>query len=498
MRANYLSYGSPQFRFLSEKQIEELHFATLQIMEKAGVAFECQEAIDLLADAGADVSDPNRVKIPSYLVEKTLRTALKTITIYSRDGEPAFVLNRGAGVHFGAIVDQPQMLDPYTRKKRQYYIEDIGAVARLCDALPNIDRVFTSLNNPTIPTVIADKVSLLQAILNTSKPVGSQINDVASLREMIDLCAMVAGGEEQLRKKPFFMGSCEPVSPLIQGKEAMEKSLLCAEKGVPIFVYPMPMAGATVPATLPGAVVISNAEVLSHLVVLQLKNPGAPVIIGSIPSIMDMKTMIFAFGAPELSVMVTALTELAHYYQLPIQGAMGTDADVMGTQATAEIVYQIFTFALCGVDLVHNAGLMSKAEIVSPELIVLTDEIIDMVRVFLRGLEINDETLPLDLMVRLGPRATYLTESHTRKHFREFWMPKIFDRSFMRQEDSQNCEELLNQRTIKILETHQPKPLPEDLVRELKKMEKTWFERVGLKHEYPKRESRSHQALKKL
>ena len=113
MRSNYIHFGSPQFRLLSDKQIEELHFASLQILERTGVAFECQEAIDLLAEAGADVSDPNRVKIPSYLVEQALRTAAKTITIYTRDGEPAIVLN-GMTSHFGGHNALAEYLDPYT------------------------------------------------------------------------------------------------------------------------------------------------------------------------------------------------------------------------------------------------------------------------------------------------------------------------------------------------------------------------------------------------
>ena len=488
MRANYIQYGSPQFRILSDKQIEELHFATLQILERTGIAFEWQEAIDILGDAGADVSNPNRVKITPYLVEQTLRTAPKSITLYTREGEVAFVLNGMTGSHFGSSVDCPEILDPYTRKLRQCYIQDIADIVRLCDALPNIERVFTSLTNRTVPGAIADKVSLLQAILNTSKPIGCQINDVSSLREMIELCSIVAGGENQLRKKPFFMGSSEPVSPLIQGKDAMEKSLLCAEKGIPNCVYPMPMAGATTPATLPGTVAISNAEVLSQLVVLQLKNPGTPVIIGSIPSIMDMKTTIFSDGAPEMMLMVGALTELCHYYKLPMQGTAGkTDAAVIGAQAAAEITYQILISVLSGADLVANVGYVYHSTAVSPELMVLADETIGKVKVLMNGMEINSETLPLDLIEQLGPKSTYLTENHTYRHFKEFWVPRIFDRSFIRKEGTKDCEALLNERTIKIIETHQPKPLPEDVVRELKKVEKTWFEREGLKHEYPKR-----------
>ncbi len=490
MRTDYVQYGSPQFRILSDKQIEELHFASLQIMERAGVAFECQEAIDILGEAGADVSKTDSVKIPSYMVEQALRTAPKMVTLYDREGEPAIVLNGQTGSHFGSMPDCPDYLDPYTRKRRTCYVEDIADTARLIDALPNIEWSYLATGHKTVPGAIADKVSLLQFILNSSKPVIAEINDVSSLEEMIALCSIVAGGEEQLRKKPFFGGSSEPVSPLVQGKDALEKTLLCAEKGIPNVIYPMPMAGATAPATFAGCLAIANAEVLSQLVVAQLKKPGAPVIFGAIPSIMDMKTTIFSYGAPEMSLMVGALTQVSHYYKLPMFGTAGTtDTDVVGAQAGVEITYQILIQTLARADLIHDVGLSYSARVIIPELIVLANEVIDMVKVLMGGIEINDETLPLDLIERLGPKANYLSQAHTLKHFRSFWVPKVFDRSFVKKEDTKICEELLNERTIQILETHKPKPLPEDLVRELKKVEKTWLERAGMK-EYPKREQR--------
>ena len=487
----HTSYGQGsrlQFRILSDKQIEELHFATLQILERTGVTFECQEAITILGNAGADVSDPNRVKIPSYMVDQALATAPKMITLYTREGEPAIVLNGLSGAHFGAKTDLREFLDPYTRKRRVSYIADIADMARLIDALPNIEWGYTSGSNLTLPGVIADKVTVLQIMLNTSKPVICETSDVSSLREMITLCSIIAGSEEQFRKTPFFASSSEPVSPLIQGKDALEKSLFCAEKGIPNIVYGMQMAGATAPATFAGCLAIANAEVLSQLVVIQLKKAGAPVIYGSMPNIMEMRTTIYPYGAPELTLMIGALTELCHHYGLPMFGTAGTvDAEVVGVQAAAEITYQLLISALTGADLVHNAGLMYHGIVVSPELLVLANEIIDMVNVLKGGIEINDETLPLDLIERLGPSSDYLSESHTLKHFRKFWVPKIFDRSMVRKEGVKDCEQLLNQRTIEILETHQPKPVSDDLVKELKKVEKTWFDRVGLKHEYPER-----------
>jgi len=487
MRANYIHYSSPQFRLLSDKQIEELHFASLQIMERIGILFECQEAIDLLGEAGADVSDPTRVKIPSYLVEQALNTTPKMVTFYTREGELAMVLNGQTGSHFGSLPDCPYYLDPYERQRRTCYIEDIADTARVIDALPNMEWAYLATGHQTIPGAIADKVSLLQFILNSSKTVIAEISDVSSLREMIDLCSIVAGGEEALRKKPFFGGSSEPVSPLVEGKDAMEKSLVCAEKGIPNVVYSMPMAGATTPASFAGCLVIANAEFLSQLVVIQLKNPGAPVIYGAIPDIMEMRTTIFPYGAPEMSLMVAALTELSHYYRLPMFGTAGCiDAEVVDAQAGAEVTYQVLMTALSGADLVHDVGLVYHATTISPELIVFVNEIIDMVNVSMGGIEINDETLPLDLIERVGPRGTYISEKHTLKHFRKFWAPTIFDRSVVKDENTKRCADLLKEKTIEILKTHQPKPLSEDVLKELKKVEEGWLKRVGLK-EYPKR-----------
>ena len=486
MRHNYVQYNTPQFRLLSDNQIEELHLATLQIMERTGIAYDCQEAIDLLDGAGADVSNPDRVKIPSYLVEQALRTAPKSITLYTREGE-AGVVGNGTGSHFGTILGAPEYLDPYTRTRVTCYVEDLATMTRVGDALSNMEWLWTGSANRTIPGAISDKVSLLQAFINTAKPVAFCLNDAESLREMIEVCSIIAGSEEEFLKRPFTCCSSEPVTPLTQDRDAMGKSLLCAEKGIPNIVYGFQMAGATAPATRAGILAVANAEVLSQLVVIQLKNPGAPVIYGGMPSVMDMKTTIASYGAPELTFMVAALTELSHYYKLPMLGTAGcTDADAINAQTAAEVTYQTMLAALSGADFVHDVGSMYHNTMASPELVVFCNEIIDMVKVSMGGIEINEDTLPLDLIDRLGPRGTYISEKHTLKHFRNFWSPKIFDRSVTKGAGAKNCEDMLNELTIKIIETHQPKPLPEDVLKELGKIEAGWLKRVGLT-EYPKR-----------
>lgn len=478
----------PEFHLLSETKKEKLHCATLEILEKTGVAFESQAAIDILAASGADVFNPDRVKIPASLVEQALKTTPKEVTLYTREGEPAIVLNGKTGSHFGAHTDMDDYLDPHTKIRRRCYVEDIADMARLIDALPNIEWSRTSTGHTPLPGEISDKVSLLQAILNCSKPIVCVTNDVASLSDMLELCAVVAGGEKRLKQRPFIAGSNEPTSPLFHGKDAMEKSLLLAEKGIPNVVYGMQMAGATAPATFAGCLCTANAEILSHVVVLQIKNPGAPIIFGSIPNIMDMHTTICPYGAPEMSLMVGAYTELCHYYKIPMFGTAGcTDAASIGSQAAAEITYSIYTSVLTGADLVHDVGLMDHATLLSPELTVLADEIIEMVSVLTRGIPVSDETLALDLIEKVGPRSNFLHERHTLKHFRNFWFPNVFDRSMSRDSKTKNCEQLLNEKTVEILRSHKPEPMPDEMIKELKKMEQGWFKQIGIEYEYPKK-----------
>jgi trimethylamine--corrinoid protein Co-methyltransferase len=303
----------------------------------------------------------------------------------------------------------------------------------------------------------------------------------------LEVCAVIAGGEKAFIARPFLLSFSMAISPLILGPDALERDLICAEKKIPNVVYSSAMAGATCPATLPAAIAISAAEFLSQLVIIQLKNPGAPVIVGSSPSIMDMKALIYAFGAPEAYFADVALTEIAHSYRLPIFNTAGqTDAVVIDAQAAAEATYQTVMALLCGADFVHGVGEMYQGRMASPEYAVLCSEIIDMIKVMMKGIEINEDTLPLDLIDMVGPKGSYVSEKHTLKHFRRFWAPTVFDRSAVRTPETKDCAELVREKTINILKSHRPKPLPADVEKELRKIERAWLRRAGLK-DYPKR-----------
>lgn len=490
MKANYLQYNSPQFRVLSPKQMSDVHFASLHILEHIGVSIYCDEAIGLLADSGADTTNSKRVKIPGPVVEQALRTAPKSVTLYTREGKPHMFLN-GQQIYFGAVSDCPDILDPYTRQRRPHYADDTGAMARLVDFLPNIDWIMNGGLAKGLPPALAEKVTQVQCLMNTSKPIVPSTIDAQGLRAMLELYSIVAGGLAALKSRPFLCNSVEPTTPLVLELNALEMSLICAEHRIPNVIFSMLMAGGTSPATFAGTLAVANAELLGLLTVIQLKNPGTPVIYGGEPNIMDMKTAIFPYGAPELCLLSACLTEITHSYGLPMFGTAGTtDAKVIGAEAGAEVMYQCLMAALSGADMVHDVGLMDHCTMVSPELIVLTDEIIGMVDVSMQGVEINDATLALDLIEKVGPGGNFLNEDHTYEHFKKFWVPQLMDRTQLttglNEQPGVHCEELLNKRTKDILDTHKPNPLPEDMVEEIRKLEKSWFKELGFNYEYPK------------
>jgi trimethylamine--corrinoid protein Co-methyltransferase len=212
------------------------------------------------------------------------------------------------------------------------------------------------------------------------------------------------------------------------------------------------------------------------------------------PNIMDMATAIYPYGAPELNVLSVCLTELSHYYGLPMWGTAGcTDAKIIGAQAGAELMFECLASALSGADFVHDTGLMDHATMISPELIVLMNEIIDMVNVLMRGIEVSDQTMDLDLIDSVGPGGSYIAEDDTLRHFKSFWFPKVLDRTRLTAgidgESSKHCEDLVQEKTRKILETHFPQPLSEEIVKEIRELEESWFKAVGLSYEYPSKRS---------
>ncbi|MCD6472482.1 trimethylamine methyltransferase family protein [Candidatus Aerophobetes bacterium] len=472
MRSNQKIYETPQFEILSENQRERIYSAALEVLEHTGVKIQGEKALSLLKEAGAS-ADGEIVYIPSYLVENALRSTPKKVLIYTRDGNLAMRLE-GFNSYFGTGSDCPSILDSFTGERRKFTKRDVEQAAVICDTLPNIDFMMSMGLISDKPTVVTDIHQFQAMVFNTKKPIVFTSLTIPGAEDIIKMAGIIAGSEEELRRKPFIIHYIEPSSPLAVSKEAVDRLLLSADKGIPVVFTPGPMAGATSPATLAGTLVTALAESLSGIVLSQLKREGLPLIVGGTSGIMDMRTAITPYGGPEFYLLNAAMSELCRFIGVPMFGTAGcSDAKKFGEQAAIESSLSVITQVLSGANLIHDIGYLESGLTGSFDMLVLTDEIIAMAKRFMRGINTDDERLALQVIDKVGPGGNYLVEDHTLKYFKEYWEPKLIDRqNYKRWSDkgSKSLGERVNEKVKSILAEYKTEPLEDKKQREVLKI----------------------------
>jgi trimethylamine--corrinoid protein Co-methyltransferase len=471
MRVNLKVGQSTQFSVLSGDQSESIFLGMLEVLERTGVHVHHEEARSLLKGAGAGI-DGTRVHIPPSLVQEALSTVPREIVIDYWDGSVAIRLRKNE-VYFGPGPTCPYFIDPESGERRLYRREDAASVARVCDALSNIGFVESLGSISDVTPSLADVYEFAEMIVNTAKPIVAWSFTRDTCQDIHDIGMAMAGGKEKFRRRPNYIFYAEPLSPLVSSHEAIDKLLYCAENHIPIVYTPCCIAGGTAPSTFAGLLVNAMAESLHGLVVAQLKGKGAPFIMGGVVSIMDMQHSTLSYGAPELSLLSAALTDMAKYVGLPVWSTAGcTDAKVLGPQAAAEAALSIHSAMLSGANLVHDVGYTESGMTGSLFQLVMSDEIIGMSRRISQGIEVNEETLAVEAIDRVGPGGNFLSDDHTMNHFRkEHWRPKLMDRwnyETWATQGQKTMAERIREKTREILATHKAPQVPQDVTGRIK------------------------------
>jgi trimethylamine--corrinoid protein Co-methyltransferase len=285
---------------------------------------------------------------------------------------------------------------------------------------------------------VQTQVTFLDTLRNFDKVINFSTNEIESLPECIDMAALVAGGKKNLQEKPFIFNYCEPIPPCSHPVESTEKLWISAENRIPVVYMPYSMMGGTAPMSMAASLAQGNAEFLFGLTLTQLINPGTPVIYGHMPSIMDMKTTIGSYGAYEFHMLVGAAAELAAWYKLPFFGTAGcSDAKRLDEQGVAEITMELMSTVLSKANLIHDIGVMDHCNSVSPEAVVLADDLIEGLKVFARGVTVDERTLDLGLIEKAGPGGSYVTTPHTAKNYRQVFYSRFFSRKMKNPDHSE-------------------------------------------------------------
>jgi trimethylamine--corrinoid protein Co-methyltransferase len=478
--------SQPMLRLLSPDQIVRIHLASLKILEEIGVMIQSDIALKLLSNAGADVDFAKKIgRIPQHLVKESLAKAPSTIRLYSRDGKHDLMLE-GNRIHYDPGSAAYYLLDSQTCEVRRPASKDLADFVRLADGLENIQAQSTALVVSDVPDAIVDRYRLYIVLKNSPKTVVTGTFTIDGLYDMKDMLAAVVGGERELARKPMAIFDLCPSAPLKWGDFIVQNLIDCAKYRIPAEILPMPQLGATGPVTLAGSLVQFNAEFLSGLVISQLVNAGAPVIYGGSPTTFDMRHCTARLGAIETIMMGCAYAQIGKHYGLPTHMYLGlSDAKTVDAQAGFEAGIGIILGALAGINVMSGPGMLNFENCQSFEKLVVDDSICGMALRLVKGIDVDDQTLAVDVIRRVGVGGHYLGDKHTIEWFKkELFIPsELVDRQDLKawkalggKDAFQRAREIAQ----KILNDHQPEPLPADAEKNLDEVARKVMAKHGI------------------
>jgi trimethylamine---corrinoid protein Co-methyltransferase len=468
--------GGRTVEVLSKEDIQKVHAAVIEILKDPGVKIQHGEALSLFQKAGADVEhEKHIVRIPKLLIEKALNLAPRIITICGK--QPQYDLKSYNGVHYSGGHGATFIRDIETGKRRPSTKKDLEDNVRVHDALENTHIIFPEIYPQDVPEQSLDR-HISQALLsNTFKPVIATAYDGAGAKDLIEMGIAIAGSKEALVQRPMFTCSFGMISPFVFEPARIDVLMEMCRFGIPFQIYTIPGAGTSSPVTLAGTLSLCLAELLAGLVLTQIVKPGAPVRLMGYAGSSDMRSGDFTFASPETTLMAGALAQMLQFYNVPhaVHGST-TRSNALDAQVGYETgILNLFS-ALSGSDIVIEAtsSALENTETSYPEQAVIGNEICGFINRILKGIEVNEDTLAVNVIREVGAGGEFLTHKHTREYFRqEQWDAQLGNR--IRREPwekagSKDIQAKAKERLKHILINHRPKTLEPDVEKKLKEI----------------------------
>jgi len=476
MSSEILSITNPKLRLeiLSDKDVQQIHTASLAVIERTGVRFPSQKALAIWEEHGAQVDhDTQIVRAPGELIEAALKNAPPTYSLAARlpeqdlplDGNHVFVGTDGCGV---------EILDLDSGERRTSQLADVVDIARIADALPEIGFHWVPLSAQDYPPETRGLHELLAIWANSTKHAQTEsIYSAAEAAVAVEMAAALAGSRAALRERPLLSLMQCTAPPLGQDGGSLDAALIGTEAGLPVGFMTMTASLTTAPATLAGNLVVGNAEVIAALALIQLAYPGAPVFYAAAQTASDLRSGAYTGGGPEDFLFGAATNRLADFYNVPLSmGSFATGAKEPNWQAGVENSLSTFMACVSMSDMLLGVGLLHGSRIWSYEQMMLDCEIYSIIHKMMSGITVDEETIALETIRAVGPGGNYLTQKHTRRHMRELWLPRYFDRRPYNiwEEQKDDGRDWARQKARQLRSEHQPIPLEGGLEKELNRM----------------------------
>jgi trimethylamine--corrinoid protein Co-methyltransferase len=466
-----ISYPKLSLNILSADEVQQIHTATLDVIESTGVRFPSNKALDILEAHGAQVNRQTMVAcIPGQVVEEFLAKAPPAYTLAACDPTLDLPLD-GYHSHLGTDGCGVEIIDAYSGERRRTTKKDVSDTARVADYLEAIAFHWVPISAQDCPPQ-SRSLHELQAIWQVSqKHVQTEtIVTETEMRAAIEMASLLTGGQDALRKRPVLSIMQCTLSPLGQDGGSLEAALLSAQAGLPVGFMTMASCGSTGPVTLAGNLVVGNAEVISALALMQMAHPGCPVYYAAAQTATDLRSGAYTGGGPEDFLFGAATNVLADFYNVPLSmGAFATGAKQPDWQAAVDNSLSAFMAVSTLSDMLLGAGLLYGSRILSYEMLLMDAEIWNILEAMFQGIVVNQETLALDTIRAVGSTGNFLSQRHTRQHMRERWMPTLFDRRPYNQweEKRDGAVEWAREKAQQILRDYHPQPLDSKIYDEM-------------------------------
>ncbi len=479
----------PKLEFLAPETVSRAIDEAYELLWDPGVRVHYDDALDLLADAGATVDRESRVaRIPRHLAEKALETAPSEFFLYDFDGNPT-VHYGGDDVHFDPGSAAIEIADYGADQSRIPATADCENYVRVAEMLPQMDAVATSIVCGDVPQSMADWYRLYLLLLYSRKPIVTGTFAIETFAIMHELLVTVAGSAEALAEKPRAVFDVCPSPPLLWSDITCANLIDCARTGTPAELVSMPLMGATGPATVIGSAVQHAAECLSGITIHQLAKPGSPIVWGGSPASFDMRTGTTPMGAMATMMLDCTYSQIGKAIKpggLPTHAYLGmADTKVVDAQTGLETASGAILGALAGVNMMSGPGMMDFESCFSLEKLVIDAEIVGMAKRLVRGVDDSESPLALTVMREVGHAGNFLKSKHTRRNFRrEDYIPtEVIDRDFRQNwydKGALSIDARAHRRVQELIAAWEPLPLDADTVRELESIATRSAKAAGL------------------
>jgi len=463
-----------KLEILDNDLVNQIISEGIALLENPGIRVHNQEALEILANAGAKVDFQARIAcIPERITRQALKTAPHEFTLFDLKGAPA-VHYFGDKIHFDPGSGGLTIIDSQTERPRMPVTNDLIKFVKLVETLPQVDAQSTAFICSDVPPEIGDLYRLYLALNYMNKPIITGAFRKDTWWTMKEMLSIVAGGDEALASKPTAVFDVCPSPPLLWSDITCQNLIDCAHCSIPAQLISMPLAGATAPVTLAGAVVQHTAESLSGVVIHQLVKAGAPIVWGGSPAIFDMREGSTPMGAVETWMISSAYVQVGKALGLPTHAYMGmSDGKIVDAQCGLESMGSNMVAALSGANIISGCGMLDLESCLSFEKLVIDAEMIGMVKRFVKGIEVRDDPIALTLMQKSGHKGDFLTLPHTRKWYREeqYLPSEVIDRAsyegWKSRGEKTTFERARNQ-VEKLVTTYQPNTVSEEQRKELR------------------------------